>query len=229
MLYWYCAMQQGFAGKGQKMGLNNDKPRLYILPGAASGAGSAMAAPLKKPVTSMAKPAEPIPAVGLQAAKKAAKAKAYLDLPAENAAPEEDLREEDLKTEIEEIEMATAKPNFEKITAQAANHNQEQLEAFIKSSNLLLAGTQNILKTYATLAQESVEKNSEAVKTLLGCKTLNELTETQTRLAQESFEGFVTNATKLSELSVKVATESFEPLNTQLSKTVQKATEAAAA
>lgn len=80
-----------------------------------------------------------------------------------------------------------------------------------------------------TLAQDSAEKSAAAVKTLLGCKTLNELTEVQNKLAQESLDGFITSATKLSELSVKVATESFEPLNAQLSKTIKKASEAVAA
>ena len=59
-------------------------------------------------------------------------------------------------------------------------------------------------------------------KSLMSCKTLNELTETQTRLAQDSFDNFISNAAKLSEMSVKLATEAFEPINSQMSKTMSK-------
>ncbi|MGZ9109000.1 MAG: phasin family protein [Micavibrio sp.] len=163
----------------------------------------------------------PIPAVGLEAAKKAARAKAH-------PAPVKEIKKAAL-TQIEEKTMTNTKANFEKLTTDTATLNKEQMDAFTKSSTLFMKGSEDILKTYMALAQESVEKSSAAVKTLLGCKTLNELTEVQNKLAQESFDGFVTGATKLSEMSVKIATESFEPLNAQLSKTIKKATEAAAA
>lgn len=206
------------------------KSHLYVLPGAASGAGSAMAAPLSRTVepkilpTAMAAPQPP--AVGLEAAKKAARAKTREQAQRPNPAPQLNETKPD---RIEEIDMTDKKQNFEKLAAEAATHQQDQLDAVIKSGTALLAGSQDILRTCADLAQQSVEKNSEAMRTLLGCKTLNELTETQTRLAQESFEGLISNATKLSELSVKIATESFEPLNAQLNKAVKKASEAAAA
>lgn len=163
----------------------------------------------------------PIPAVGLDAAKKAARAKAH-------AAPGNDIEKNNL-TQIEEKAMTNTKANFEKLTADTATLGKEQMDAFMKSGNLFLKGSEDILKTYMTLAQDSAEKSAAAVKTLLGCKTLNELTEVQNKLAQESLDGFITSATKLSELSVKVATESFEPLNAQLSKTIKKASEAVAA
>ncbi len=161
----------------------------------------------------------PIPAVGLDAAKKAARAKAH-------AAAGNDIEKKNL-TQIEENTMTKA--NFEKLTADTATLGKEQMDAFMKSGNLFLKGSEDILKTYMTLAQDSAEKSAAAVKTLLGCKTLNELTEAQNKLAQDSLDGFITSATKLSELSVKVATDSFEPLNAQLSKTIKKATEAVAA
>lgn len=125
----------------------------------------------------------------------------------------------------EEMKMTTTKA--EKIAADATILSKDQMDAFMKSGNLWMKGTEEIVKTYVSMAQGAIEKNSEAVKTLMGCRTLNELTETQAKLAQQSFDDMVTTATKLSELSVKVATESFEPLNTQFSQTMKKATRAA--
>lgn len=125
----------------------------------------------------------------------------------------------------EDIEMTT---KTEKMTADATALNKDQMDAFMQSGNLWVRGTEEIVKTCVSLAQEAMEKNSEAMKTLMGCKTLNELTETQTKLAQQSFDDLVTNATKISELTVKIATDSLEPINSQFSKTLKKTTAAAA-
>jgi len=171
---------------------------------------------VKKKKRASPKPVPTIPVVGLEAAKKAVRAK------------EQTARKHETKTQIEDHSM-TNKANFEKFTTDTTALNKEQLDAFMKSSNLLLKGTEDIMKTYMAMAQDSMQKSSEAMKTLLGCKTLNELTEAQNKLAQESFDGFMTGATKLSEMSVKVATDSFEPLTKQMSKTIQKATESVAA
>jgi phasin family protein len=126
----------------------------------------------------------------------------------------------------EDIKMTTNKA--EKFTADATALNKDQMDAFMQSGNLWVRGTEEIVKTYVSLTQEAMEKNSEALKTLMGCKTLNELTETQTKLAQQSFDDLVTNATKISELTVKIATDSLEPINSQFSKTLKKAGSAAA-
>ena len=112
---------------------------------------------------------------------------------------------------------------FEKFTQDAANFGQEQVEALVKSGNILAKGMEDILKTCMDIAQANGEKGQEVAKTLMACKTLNELTEVQTKLAQESFDDFMSTATKLSELSIKVATESLEPINDQVGKAMKKA------
>lgn len=125
--------------------------------------------------------------------------------------------------------MTQNKAQYEKLTNEAASAGKENVEAILKSTNIWMKGTEDLFKTYLSLAQESAAKNSEAIKTLLGCKTLNELTEVQNKLAQESFDGFMAGATKLSELTVKLTTEALEPINDQVSKTIRKATDAVAA
>lgn len=125
--------------------------------------------------------------------------------------------------------MTQTKAQYEKMTSEAASSGKEGLEALVKSTNIWMKGSENLFKTYMTLAQDSASKNSEALKTLLACKNLNELAEAQNKLAQESFDGFMASATKISELSVKLATEALEPINDQVSKTIRKATDAVAA
>ena len=136
------------------------------------------------------------------------------------------------KTEIfksMEKAMTQTKAQYEKLTNEAASAGKENVEAILKSTNIWMKGTEDLFKTYMSLTQDTAAKNSEAFKTLLACKNLNELTEAQNKLAQESFDGFMAGATKISELSVKLATEALEPINDQVSKTIRKATDAVAA
>lgn len=138
------------------------------------------------------------------------------------------MRKTDTIKSMENV-MTQAKAQYEKLTNEAASSSKEGLEAFVKSTNIWMKGSEDLFKTYMSLAQDSAAKNSEALKTLLACKNLNELAEAQNKLAQESFDGFMAGATKISELSVKLATEALEPINDQVSKTIRKATDAVAA
>lgn len=138
------------------------------------------------------------------------------------------MRSSDMFKSMEKA-MTQNKAQYEKLTNDAASAGKENVEALLKSTNIWMKGTEDLFKTYISLAQDTAAKNSEAFKTLLACKNLNELTEVQNKLAQESFDGFMSGATKLSELSVKLATEALEPINDQVSKTIRKATDAVAA
>lgn len=124
--------------------------------------------------------------------------------------------------ENEEIKMTQSKEKMENMAHYATAMSKEQMDAFMQSGNRLMKGTEDFMKICTSLFQDNVEKNSEAFKSLMSCKTLNELTETQARLAQDSFDSFISNAAKLSEMSVKLATEAFEPINSQMSKTMSK-------
>lgn len=152
-----------------------------------------------------------IPEVGLKAAKQAARAKQL-----------------NRRNENTEDKKMTTKANFEKLTSDAAASSKEHLDAFVKCGTLLTKGSEELVKTYIGLVQTSAEKSAEGVKALMACKTINELTETQNKLAQENFETYMSGVTKLSEMTVKLANTSFEPINTQITKTMKKASEHAA-
>ncbi len=118
---------------------------------------------------------------------------------------------------------------FEKVTQGAAVLGQDQVDAVMKSSSIFTRGLEDLIKTCMDIAQDAGEKSASATKTLMACKTLNELTEYQTRLAQSSFDDFMNNATKISEMSVKLCTEALQPINDQLGKTIKKASSTLAA
>lgn len=118
---------------------------------------------------------------------------------------------------------------YDKLTQNAAILGQDHMDAMMKSSTILAKGMEDIIKTCMEIAQNAGEKSANATKTLMSCKTLNELTEAQTKLAQSSFDDFMSNATRLSEMSVKLATECFSPINDQMGRSMKKANDTMAA
>lgn len=125
--------------------------------------------------------------------------------------------------------FSNSKSQFEKITSEAGTSGRDQIEAIVKSSTILFKGLEELSKVVTAIAQESAEKNSQAIKQLMACKTLHDLTEVQNKIAQKSFDDLMATTTKLSELSIKIATESFEPINSQMTKAIKKASESIAA
>ena len=125
--------------------------------------------------------------------------------------------------------MTQGKTQFDKLAQDATKSSKQQMDAMMKSGNIFMKGFEDITKTYMSWAQSSAEKNSQAMKALLSCKSINEYTETQNKWIQQNFDDFMAGSTKISELGVKVATDAFEPINDQLSKSIKKAAESVAA
>lgn len=123
----------------------------------------------------------------------------------------------------------TQKKQFDRVTQDMASSGKDHMEAVIQSGNIMFKGMEDMMKTCMQMAQTSAEKGAQGFKTLLGCRTLNELTEVNNRLAQQGFDDFMATATRLSELSVKLASDAFEPINDQLNRSLRKVSEAAAA
>lgn len=127
-----------------------------------------------------------------------------------------------------EMKMNNSK-QYDKMTQDAAAFGQEQVDAFVKSGTIFAKGMEGVMKTCMELAQTSAEKAQGAAKTMMTCKTINEITEAQSKFAQSSFDDFMNSMTKLSEMTVKLATESMEPINDQMGKAMKKAAQQQAA
>ena len=128
-----------------------------------------------------------------------------------------------------EAMMPQSKVKFDVFAQEASNASREQMEILMKSGNIFFKGAEGVMQTWMSLAQKSAEKNSQALKSMMACKTLNELTEAQSKFAQQNFDEWMNSSAKISEQCVKVLTEALEPINDQFGKVVRKASEAAAA
>ncbi len=127
------------------------------------------------------------------------------------------------QTQTMETIMSKSTVQFEQITQEAADMGRQSMEAFLKSGAVFAKGFEEISRTALSMMQTAAEKQAQFAKTALGSKTINELAETQGKMAQASFDDFMQSATKISEMSVKLLSEASEPLNAQANKAMQKA------
>lgn len=126
-------------------------------------------------------------------------------------------------------DFEAAQAQFDQFTKEAANINREGIDAIVKSGTIFAKGFENIIRESIGLAQSATEKQMQLAKDAMTSKTINEFSDAQNKIAQSSFDDFMSGTTKITELGVKVLTEAIEPINDQVAKSVQKATEAVAA
>ena len=128
------------------------------------------------------------------------------------------------------METFMTKPDqIDQISKETEKAFKDGSEAFVKSGSLAMKGFEDYLKTVTDLLKESAEKQTNAYKELLQCKTLNELAETQNTLAQKAWDDTLKGAAQLSELSVKICTDSIEPLNEHMTNAYKQTTSKLAA
>lgn len=125
--------------------------------------------------------------------------------------------------------MSKTTQQFDSFVKEAQNFNAEYSEACKKSGTIFAKGVEDIMSTMMSLTQQSAEKQSQFFKDVMGCKTINEFADAQNKIAQTNFDDFMSGATRISEIGVKILTESAEPVSAQVTKAVEKATQAVAA
>ncbi len=125
--------------------------------------------------------------------------------------------------------MSKNATQFDKFFKETSDFGANYSEACTKSGAIFAKGLEDIVSTMVSLAQQSAEKQSAFFKEAMKCKNINDFAETQSKLAQSSFDDFMNGATKISEISVKMLSESVEPVSSQITQTVEKATQAMAA
>jgi phasin family protein len=105
-----------------------------------------------------------------------------------------------------------AAQNFDQIIS----FGKENVEAFVKSSTVAVKGLEELAKVYTTLANQSIEQTSSAVKALTSAKSPTEFQAIYSGLAKTSLETFVAESKKIQELTNSIVTSSFAPLNARI-------------
>ena len=152
---------------------------------------------------------------------------------AAKAAPQVDAKQVDEAVEVgkQTVERAVAatKEQVDKASSAAlkgydefASVNKEQMDACVKSSNIVAKGVEDLSKAYFALAQSAAESNVAAAKKLMGAKTINDVFDIQSEMMKTNFDSFVAESTRLSEMSMKVANEAMAPLQSSFTTFVER-------
>ena len=110
-----------------------------------------------------------------------------------------------------------------------AGFGKDNVQAVMTSGAILAKGVQDLNDVWLGLARASVEDAVGAAKALFGCKTLPEVVELQTGLAQAQYEKFVAESRRLSDMSAKLAENTSAPITARVTVAVEKFTKPLAA
>ena len=95
----------------------------------------------------------------------------------------------------------------------AAAFGQDNMDAFVKSSNLAVKAAEELNAEFVSYSKKTMEEGVAAAKELTSIKTMPELVEKQAELAKTQFDGFVKQTARFNELYMAAAKEVFAPLN----------------
>jgi hypothetical protein len=104
------------------------------------------------------------------------------------------------------------------------NFGKGQIEAASIAATSLAKGFQTIAAETTDYSKKSLEANSAYLEKLLGAKSLDDAIQIQSEHAKASYEGFVTQATKIGELYIDLAKEAFKPVESVFAKVQSAAT-----
>ena len=92
---------------------------------------------------------------------------------------------------------------------------------------MLARGFQDISREWASLAQDQLRKNLDALNSLLRCRSLQDVVAVQSGLVRDNLELTVTNGRQIAELSVKIATEAAERIAAEAEERAKRVRRAA--
>jgi hypothetical protein len=95
---------------------------------------------------------------------------------------------------------------------------KDNMDATMKSFGAWSKSMQAIAVEIADYSKRTFEQSSAVAEKLIGVKSLDKAFEVQSDYVKNSYEGFVTQATKLGELYADLAKEAYKPFEGQLGK-----------
>jgi phasin family protein len=108
-----------------------------------------------------------------------------------------------------------------KTAEQFVHFGQGNLEAFMKSSQVLASGWQDLTKHMAAHAQHTMDETAATFKAMSGVKSFKEAFELQTAFTKSYLEKTVAETTKLTEQSMKLAEAATAPIAARLNAAVE--------
>jgi phasin family protein len=108
-----------------------------------------------------------------------------------------------------------------KTAEQMAHFSQGNVEALMKSSQILATGLTDISKLLAASAKASMDETMTTFKALTSVKSLKEAIDLQQAYARSSMEKAMAESGKVTEHSLKLAEQAFAPLTARVNAAVE--------
>jgi len=120
-----------------------------------------------------------------------------------------------------QVQMKEGVQRAMKTAEQVAHFSQGNVEAFVKSSQILASGWQDLSKLVAANAKASMDETMSTFKALTGVKSIKEAFDLQTSFARTSMEKAMSESGKITEHSLKVAEQAFAPITARVNAAVE--------
>jgi len=108
-----------------------------------------------------------------------------------------------------------------KTTEQLVQFSQGNVEALVKSSQIMATGFQEMTKLWASHAQSSLDHTMTTFKAMTGVKSIKEAMDIQTAYAKDAMEKAVAESGKLTEQSMKLAEQALAPISARVNAAVE--------
>jgi hypothetical protein len=98
--------------------------------------------------------------------------------------------------------------------------NKDSIDAAMKSFGVVSKGIQALTTEASEYSKKSFEDMTAATEKLFGAKTVETAVEIQTDYVKSAYEGFMTEASKMSDLVADLATQAYKPYESVIAKSV---------
>jgi phasin family protein len=108
-----------------------------------------------------------------------------------------------------------------KTTEQLVHFSQGNVEALVKSSQIMATGFQEITKLMASHAQSSLDHTMSTFKAMTGVKSIKEAMDIQAAYARDAVEKAMAESGKITEHSMKLAEQALAPISARVNAAVE--------
>ncbi len=121
-----------------------------------------------------------------------------------------------LQQQVEKVNQTMIKNNQE-----FSKFFEDNLNSTLQAFNILAKSSEEISKAYFSFAQNTLENNIAAAKSLFSARNAQEAFDLQSKTAKSNIDSLINESTKLSQLSIDAANKAMQPIQSRINQTVE--------
>lgn len=105
---------------------------------------------------------------------------------------------------------------------EAVSMSRDNVDTMIECGNLTASLAKDISSEMAEFANKAFSDNVELSKSMIACRTINDMMDLQTKLVKSTMDNFFNQSSKLSNMIFEYSTEAFEPINERVAQATEQ-------